>query len=95
MLTLQIFNATILVRAEIYNLNVVVQTVSFNVDLSVSSPDSPNWGTIVVCPNGPNVNLTTSSNMNCGFHCDYVWSAPGGINLRYGGQQSSQIRVLH
>ncbi len=86
------FYATIWVRAKIAN--VTVQTETFSVHLFVSSPDSPNWGTILVCPNGPNVNLTTNQNMNCGFHCDYVWTAPSGINLRYGGQQSGQIRLL-
>ena len=85
------FEARIWVRAKVSG--VTVEEETFLVHLSVSSPDSPNWGTIVVCPNGPNVNLTTNQGMNCDFHCDYVWTAPGGINLRYGGSQSSQIRL--
>lgn len=85
------FQARIWVRAKIgYS---IIEEETFLVYLSVSSPDAPNWGTILICPNGPNVNLTTNQNMNCGFHCEYVWSAPGGIDLRYGGQQGNQIRL--
>ena len=86
------FYATIWVRAKVANVTILVETVS--VHLMASSPNPPNWGAILVCPNGSDINITTNQDMNCEFHCDYVWTAPSGINLRYGGQQSGQIRLL-
>ncbi|RFS18397.1 T9SS C-terminal target domain-containing protein [Emticicia sp. C21] len=86
------FNAWVNVMVKV--LGVTVDNTDFFVHLSVSSPSSPNGGTILVCPNGANVNLTTNAYMNCLFHCDYIWTAPSGVNLKYGAFQGNSIRVL-
>lgn len=39
------------------------------------------------------MSLTTNTSLGCGFHCQYVWTAPSGVTLQYFGNSGNQITV--
>ncbi len=67
-----------------------------NFRVSAPSPTSPNGGNILVCPNGLNVSLTTSTSFGCGFRCQYVCKATPGVTLQANGNGNTgnQITVF-
>lgn len=66
---------------------------TLHIIVSVNSPAPINGGNILVCPNGPDVELTTTNgnDLGCGFHCTYIYNAPPGVTLEGGIETGNQI----